>query len=125
MLAKINKISPTQAAIIIIVVGFAVFFTGLHNPFLGDDISQIVNNVPVHSIRNIKTFFEGGTFYNGQGTLVGSYYRPMMTTVFALIFTLFGAHVLAFHLVQLLLYIGSAILLYLFLKYSFRPIMAL
>jgi hypothetical protein len=64
MLARLNRIKTWQAAIIIAVIGFAVFFTGLASPFQGDDLLQIVNNVPVHSIKNIKLFFEGGTFYN-------------------------------------------------------------
>jgi hypothetical protein len=42
MLAKINKINTWQAALIIAVVGFAVFFRGLTNPFQGDDFNQII-----------------------------------------------------------------------------------
>jgi tetratricopeptide (TPR) repeat protein len=127
MLAKINKLKNWQVAVVILVLGFAVFSTGLTNPFQGDDISQIVTNVPVHSISNIKLFFEGSTFYNGQGLvpLTGSYYRPIMTTVFSLIYTIFGAHSFYFHLFQLLLCIGSTFILYLFLKYSFKPALAL
>jgi tetratricopeptide (TPR) repeat protein len=127
MLAKLNKITSRQAAFIIAILGFAVFFTGLHNPFMGDDSIQIVNNVPVHSITNMRLFFEGGTFYNGHGLapLGGVYYRPLMTTVFSLLYTLFGAHPIAFHLFQLLLCIGSAIILYLFFRFSFKPALAL
>jgi hypothetical protein len=127
MLAKINKLSCWQAIIIISVIGFAVFFTGLTNPFQGDDFAQIVNNIPVHSITNIKLFFEGGTFYNGGGLtpLTGVYFRPLMTTVFSLIYTPFGPHPIYFHLFQLLVYIGGAIFLFLFLKYSFKTLLAL
>ncbi len=126
-LAKINKLTNWQAVLIITATGFAVFFTGLSNPFIGDDQGQIVDNLPVHSITNIRLFFEGGTFYNGQGlaTLNGVYYRPLMTTVFSLLYTIFGAHSIAFHLFQLLLCIGSAVILYLYLRYSFKPVLAL
>jgi len=84
MLNKINKIANWQAALIITTLGFLVFFVGLHGQFLGDDLPQIVNNVPVHSVANIHLFFEGGTFYNGHGLapLSGVYFRPLMTTVF-------------------------------------------
>src|SRR5665213_1907759 len=127
MLAKLNKITSWQAALIIAVIGFAVFFTGLTNPFQGDDISQIVNNVPAHSITHIKLFFEGGKFYNGQGLapLSSGNFRPLMTTAFSLIYTLFGAHPIAFHLVQLILGIASATILYLVFRYSFKPVLAL
>jgi len=127
MLTRLNKIRPWQAALIIVLIGFAVFFTGLTNQFQGDDSLQIISNIPVHSITNIKLFFEGGTFYNGQGLapLAGIYYRPLMMTVFSLIYTIFGAKVVVFHLVQLLLWIACAFVLYLFLRYSFKPILAL
>jgi tetratricopeptide (TPR) repeat protein len=127
ILAKINKITNWQAALVIAVLGFAVYSSGLTNPFQGDDISQIVNNVPVHSITHIKLLFEGGTFYNGQGLapLIGAYFRPLMMAVFSLIYTLFGPHPFYFHLLQIMLYIGSTIILYLFFRYSFKPAVAL
>jgi hypothetical protein len=126
-LAKINKLTSWQAAIIIAAVGFAVFFTGLANPFMGDDFGQIVNDVPVHSITHIAVLFDGGTFYNGQGLapLSGVYYRPLMMTVFSLLYTLFGAHAIAFHAFQILLCIASSILLFLVFSYTFAPSLAL
>lgn len=127
MLAKINKITSWRALILIALIGFIVFFSGLNNPFQSDDKLQIVNNIPVHSIANIRLFFEGGTFYNGQGSapLNGAYYRPLMTTVFSVLYTLFGAHPVYYHVLQLMLCIGSSIILYLFFRYSFKPAIAL
>ncbi len=128
MLAKINKITNWQAAAIIAVIGFAAYCRGLFNPFMGDDIDQIVNNVPVHSLSNFFFFFRGSTFYNGQGLaapLSGVYYRPLQTTVFSLLYTLFGNHSFYFHLLQLLLCIGSAILLYIFFRNTFKPALSL
>src|SRR5580698_254946 len=116
MFYKLNKLTNWQVAIIMLVIGFAVYSTGLNSPFQGDDILQIVNSVPVHSISNIKLFFEGGTFYNGGGLapLSGIYFRPLMTTIFSLLYTLFGPHQFYFHLLQLLLFIGGSFLIYLF-----------
>src|SRR5450631_3180367 len=92
MLEKINRITTIQAALIFLIVGFAVYGLGLNSPFQGDDIDQIVKNVPVHSITHVKLFFEGGTFYAGNGLapLDGHYFRPLMPTVFSLIYTVFG-----------------------------------
>lgn len=127
MLAKLNKLTNWQAVLIIVVVGFVVFSVGLKNPFVGDDTLQIINNPPVHSISNIAEFFEGGTFYSGipGHKLLGVYYRPLMTTAFSLIYTLFGPHQFFFHFAQLLLCIGSAVILYLFFRYSFKAAVAL
>jgi 4-amino-4-deoxy-L-arabinose transferase-like glycosyltransferase len=127
MLAKINKLKNWQVALIIVILGFAIFSTGLTSPFHGDDIFQIVTALPVHSITNIRLFFEGGTIYTGHGLapLSGTYFRPLMTTIYSLIYSLFGARPVAFHIVQLALYVGSASLLYLIFKYSFKTVMAL
>jgi hypothetical protein len=127
VLSRINKLKDWQAAIIFVVIGFGVFFTGLTSPFQGDDSGQIVTNLPVHSISNIKLFFKGGTFYGGSGfvQLIGSYYRPLMTTVYSIIYTIFGPRSFYFHLLQLLICIGSAALLYLVFRYSFKPGLAI
>ncbi len=68
--------------------------------------------------------FQSGTFYNGQH-LTGIYYRPLMSTVFALIYTVFGAHPVAFHLVQLGLCTASAFILYLIFTRFMKPALAL
>jgi len=120
MLAKINKLQNWQAGFIITLIGFAVFFSGLANPFQGDDNYQIVNNLPVHSLKNLFLFFRSSTFYNGQ-KLIGVYYRPLMTTVFSFVYSLFGPHPLYFHIFQLVLYIACAYVLYLVFKRFFKP----
>jgi Tfp pilus assembly protein PilF len=126
MIEKINKITNLQVAILLFVVGCIIFATGITDPFIGDDSGQIVNNPTIHSVKNIRQFFDGGTFYVAQGShLYGAYYRPLMTTTFSLIYSVFGAHSIYFHAVQFLLCIGSAFLLYLFFRYSFKPLLAL
>lgn len=120
-------LTSTVASVIIFAVGFAVFFTGLKNPFMGDDDSQIVNNPVVHSLIHLPLFFAGSTFYNGGGItpLDGSYYRPIMTTTYSLLYTFFGSNTFFYHALQLMLVMGSAILLFLFLRYFIKPIWAL
>jgi hypothetical protein len=127
MVAMVNKLSAWQVALIILVVGLGVYSTGFSNPFQGDDLGQIINNVPVHSVRNVRLFFEGSTFYYGNGSkqLVGNYYRPLMTTVFSLIYSIFGTQAIYFHIVQLLIFLTSALLLYLIFRYSFKPALSL
>ena len=127
MLDRLNRLTNWQVAIAFAVVGFFILITGINNPFMFDDIKQIVTNVPVHSIKNIVSFFEGGTFYFGRGLapLGGVYYRPLMSTAFSLLYTLFGPHPFAFHAFQFVLYLTSAFILYLFLKHFIKPVVAL
>lgn len=119
----INKLTSRQVAWIMAVVGLIIFFTCLGNPFQGDDMTQIVNNLPVHSIQNIKFFFTSSTFYNGQA-LVGTYYRPTMTTAFSLLYTFFGTATFFYHLFQIALFVAAAFMLYLFLKQFLKPVWA-
>lgn len=96
-------VTTLKAFLLIAILGIAVFATGLHNHFSGDDLPQIVDNMAVHSIRNIPAFFQGSTMYNGPGqALIGAYYHPLMTTTFALVYSIWDSHPIAFHLLQLL-----------------------
>lgn len=120
----LNQLKTWQAALIIIVVGLCTFSTGLANPFQNDDTFQIVINTPVHSVRNIPLLFQNSTFYDGQ-QLTGIYYRPLMSTTFSIIYTLFSTNTVPYHLVQLALYLAGAFLLYLVFKHFLRPVLAL
>jgi protein O-mannosyl-transferase len=124
LLTKLNTIKSWQVACVIAVVGLGVFFSGLNGGFQGDDKLQIVDNLPVHSLSNLPQFFGSSTFWNGE-SLVGSFYRPMMTVTFSLIYSLFGANPLAFHIFQLLLYIACAFVLFLFIRPFFKSALAL
>jgi protein O-mannosyl-transferase len=127
ILDRLNMLTTWQAAIIIAAVGLIVFATGFNTPFIGDDQLQIENNPVAHSITNLPIFFEGGTFYTGQGNapLTGTYYRPLMMTAYALIYTIFGPNTFAFHTLQILICIASALLLYLVFRRFFTALPAL
>jgi tetratricopeptide (TPR) repeat protein len=127
MLEKLNKLTNWQVAIILAIIGFAVFSSGLRNPFLGDDLTQIVSNPVVHSLGHVKLIFEGGTFFNGNTSmpLTGNYYRPLMMIAFAILYTVFGAHSIYFHVFQMATVIGSAFLLFLIFRRWFNALLAL
>jgi hypothetical protein len=118
-------IAGSAAAIILALVGFVTFFSGLSGKFLGDDSAQIINNRLVHSLMNLPAYFSGGTFYKGQSRLTGVYYRPIMTTVYALLYSVFGQNPLAFHAAQLLLHLSCAFLLFIIFRYFFTPAVSL
>jgi tetratricopeptide (TPR) repeat protein len=120
-------LSDKLALIIITSVGVLTYATGLGSPFWNDDLWQIVRNPLVHSLANIGIFFSEGTFYypGSTLTLIGGFYRPMMTTVFSLIYVIFGLHTFAYHAVQLALGIASAVFLFKVFRYSFGTILSL
>ncbi len=111
--------------LIIIFIGLVIFSNGLFNGFVRDDGIQIVNNPTVQSIKNIGQFFSGSTFYNGaEQKLNGYYYKPIQSTVFASIYSIFGSNYFAFHLFQITLHIVNGCLLFLIFTHFFKKVIA-
>lgn len=110
-----------RCIVLLIVIGFIVYANSLFNPFIGDDFGQLVNNPLVHSLLGIPKLFFRGTFYLGSaGAIEGNYYKPLMSVIFAAIYSLFGAHSFYYHLFQVSLHITNAILIFLLFKRYFR-----
>src|SRR5258708_3970813 len=108
-----NYFSPmttVKAVVWIVIIGLIGFFNSLFGAFVWDDVYQIQNNTLVHSILNIGLYFTGSTFSQSQGAFEGLYYRPLMTTVFSLLYTIFGTQTFFFHFFQLSIHILNAIL---------------
>jgi Tfp pilus assembly protein PilF len=124
LLLSLDKLTDKGAAWTFGVIGFLTFIVCLNNPFMGDDITQIVDNLPVHFMNNIGFFFTSSTFYNGQ-VLVGTYYRPLMTTTFSFLYTFFETWTPAYHIFQIGLFTAGSFVLYLVLKRFVRQRYAL
>jgi len=108
---------------IIIIIGFCLYFYSLFGKFLWDDEEQIVNNSDIHSISNIPKFFFGSTFNTGgAGTLAGIYYKPLLITLFSVIYSIFGNNSFFFHIFQLSLHIINSICIFLVFNYFFNKI---
>lgn len=118
-------LTTTKAIHWIILIGLLVFSNGLLNGFIEDDQLQIINNPIIQSLANLPYFFTGSTFYNGgEQNLAGVYYKPLQTTFFSIVYTIFGPNAFAFHFFLVILYITNACLVFLFLKNFFRPVTA-
>lgn len=97
----------------LILVGLIIYGNTLLNGFVADDYPQLVANTSVHSLANSKSLFFGSTATSG-GKSSGLYYKPLMTATFGLLYGLFGPNALAYHLVQIILFISISVLLYAF-----------
>ena len=110
-----------KKVLIIIFLGLLVYSFGLFNGFVWDDEEQIINNVFVHSVKNIPLLFQSSTFNTGgAGVSSGTYYRPLMMIFFSFIYQLFGPNPFFFHLFQLFFHILTAILVYLLFERFFE-----
>ena len=95
------------------VVGFAIYYPVLSGKFVIDDYGEIVLNKRVHTIKNIPTFFTGGTFFDGDPeSPAGVYFRPIKMVWYAAIYTIFGPDPHYYHLFQIALHIGNTSLLF-------------
>ncbi len=107
--------------ILIVIFGFLIYFNSLFNGFVWDDEEQIVINTQIHSIFNIPMLFTEATFNSGGAAKLGGlYYRPMMTTTFALVYSIFGSGASFFHFFQMIIHIGSAVLLFLIFNHFLK-----
>lgn len=122
----VNWLTSKKAIFIIVIVGFITYFNALLNGFVWDDFPQIINNQYIHSLEYVYKIFSGGTFsYGASAELSGSYYKPIMQTIFAIIYTIFGEKAFFFHLFQISIHIVNSILVYLLFKIFIRKNIAL
>ena len=115
---KMTRFRLRTGMLLIVLLGLIIYFNSLQNDFItGDDEDQIINNRQVHSWKNIPAHFVGSTYFREENdTAYGLYYRPLMQTVYSLIYNAVGPDPLYFHLTQLLLHIGNALLVFLLFK---------
>ena len=115
----------TKYVLILILLGFVIYFNSFFNGFVWDDEEQIVNNVLIHSIWNLPKFFFGGAFNSGgTGSLLGVYYKPLMTTVFSLIYSIFGSGPFFFHFFSLVIHVANTVLVFFLFKEFFAVFVA-
>lgn len=120
ILEKINSLSTSQIISIIIFVGFIAFANIFGNSFVWDDEEMVVKNFPIFQISNIPQFFQQATFFSGGSGLSGWFYRPLVIISFLLTGVIFGQSPFGFHLVQLVLHLAGASILFLVLKELFQ-----
>ena len=120
ILEKINSLSTSQIISIIIVVGFIAFSNIFGNSFVWDDEEMVVKNFPIFQTTNIPQLFQQATFFSGGSDLSGWFYRPLVMISFLLTGVIFGQSPFGFHLVQLILHLVGASILFLVFRELFQ-----
>lgn len=108
-------------------VGLLVYFNSLFNPFIWDDLAQIVFNSRIHSVGNIPLFFTRSTFIDftlGPDQPSGLYYKPLMMALFSTLYSLFGPSSFFFHLVQVTIHILNSVFVFLLFGLFFEGVLA-
>ena len=101
--------------IIVLAVTALAFFNSLNGEFVYDDQFQILKNPSLNSLANIPKMFVQSVwqFMNASSPdAVGLYYRPLFNTVLIINHQLFGANVIGWHMISLLLHLAATFLVY-------------
>src|SRR3989344_7634656 len=106
-------LTTKKAVHIIVIVGFIVFGNMLFNAFVWDDKIFILYNPDVHHI-NFLQLFEQNNFNKA------TYYRPLVATYFAFLYSIFGSSTFFYHLLQVLIHAGVTFCVFLLYK-KFLP----
>jgi len=99
----------------IVAVALIGYVNSLSGKFVYDDTFQILRNPTLRSLSNIPAMFTQGVWQfmdaSSQGA-VGLYYRPMFNSLLILNFSLFGFSPTGWHVVSVILHLGSTLLVY-------------
>ncbi|MFH1827063.1 MAG: hypothetical protein ABH812_01355 [bacterium] len=106
--------------ILLIVIGFILYFNIFFNGFVWDDEEFIINNPAIQSVLNIPSFYLNQSNDIGGASFSNIYYRPVTSTFITLIYSLLGPTPFFFHLFQISFHIINAILIYLVFSYFFK-----
>lgn len=88
------------------------YLNALHNEFVFDDKTQVLNDPYIRSFQYLRTIFTSTVFsYAGAGGAT-NYYRPMMHVLYLLCARLFGLYPRPFHAANILLHAAVVIVLF-------------
>lgn len=107
-----------RAPVVALIFTWIVFLPALFADFIiGDDYDQILYNPYVHQLKYIPSLFSQSTYFSpAADSAWGIYYRPLMLTVYSLIYSTVGPNPTIFHLVQISIHTLNTLLVYLLLR---------
>jgi tetratricopeptide (TPR) repeat protein len=98
--------------LLIIAVAVITFLNSLDNTFVYDDVFTITNNYFIRDWGNFSDLFTSN-YFNGSGEAT---YRPVVTLSYFIDYSIWRLNPLGFHLVNILLHITCAALVYMLLS---------
>lgn len=122
-----SKLSPIVCYIIIVVVTSLVYYNSLSNGFVFDDDTIILSNPAIESTSNIPKFF---TADEGFHKVIGRYYRPVVSSTYAIDYSIWKLDPYGYHLTNVIIHIICCVLLFkiftvLFWRYKYRNLFSL
>jgi len=111
---------PRMLILFLVVVAIAVYANSAGNGFVMDDSSAITSNTIVQKgFAGIPELLHT-PYHQGYSVVANDLYRPLSLVLFAVEYQLFGLNPVPGHVVNLLLFVGCVLLLFLFLDQLFE-----
>jgi hypothetical protein len=109
-----SSIRRSDALLLALLVALAVlpYLHTLHNFFVYDDVTQILNNPYLQSFHHLKDIFTTPVWSFLGGDYPRNYYRPLMSFGYLLCYQFFGPVPWPFHLVNIVLNALVALVLF-------------
>jgi len=103
----------------IILLGIIIYSNNLRGPFTYDDFHTIVENPYIKQPQHLTSLFDLSSITKGSASR--SMYRPILMVTFFLNYTFGGLDPLGYHIVNILLHILSAIVVFMLVKSLLGP----
>jgi tetratricopeptide (TPR) repeat protein len=100
--------------LIIGVITIFVYLNSIFNPFIWDDLSLIKENYLIKNLKNFFIFFKTDLYKGVNST--STFYRPLQALSYALIYRFFKLSPIPYHLLNIFLHTGCAILIFVLLR---------
>ena len=108
------NLSGARTYLLMAFAGGAIYWNALGNPFHFDDLHSVQFNPHIRSLYNVPSFFVDLHTFSSERS--GTMFRPLLLFSYALNYALHGEWVAGFRIVNLLLHISCAFLVWLVLR---------
>lgn len=114
-----SSVTLFHVVLALVILGLATYNNAIHNPFVHDDVVFIQHNRHIDSL-NLMEIFNQKAFSNGEGSLVNTYYRPLLELFNRLINKVAHRTASVFHFVNIVVHILNSILAFFIFKHVAR-----
>lgn len=102
--------------LILAAISFLVYFNAIGNQFVFDDESLIQNNESIRGVHYIPGYFTGE---EGFHKVIGRYYRPVVSSTYAIDYSIWGLDPKGFHITNILIHTIATLILFSLLMHIF------
>ncbi len=114
---SLPELKPYVMYLVVAAVAFIIYANSLSNQFVFDDDSVVLGDQTITQLSNIPKFFTGEL---GFHKVIGSYYRPIVSTTYAIDYYLWKHDPYGYHLTNVIMHVINSVLFCVLLLFMFR-----